>query len=447
MIFARPRAVAAPWRWLGVPTGRLAALWAAPLLLAVGFVVERALLAPMIAFDLVLFAIAGVDLWRSAARVEAARTVTPVQSVGEAFPVMLTLRHLGATEVVAMVTDEAPGRAEGLPLAVTLPARGAVELQYQLTVDDRGQAPFGDVVVRVTSPWGLWQRQVSLPVADALRIYPDFQQLRGGSLVARAAERQAPVRVRRRPGGESEFQRLRPYVPGDPYRHIDWKATARRRDFVTREYGQESNQNILFMLDCGRMMSARSGELTAFDHALNAAVMMGQVALRHGDRVGLLAFDGAVRSWLPPKGGARYGAQLIRSTYDLQPSLDEPDYAGAFRYLSHRVRRRSLVVLLTAVVDEVNADLAAKVSYALASRHLPLVVWIRDAEIDELLSRPAVSPDDRYVRGAAAELLGWRERSLSALKKRGALVVDARPDELSSDLLGRYLEIKARRLL
>jgi uncharacterized protein (DUF58 family) len=235
-----------------------------------------------IAFDLVVFAIAGVDLWRSAARVEAARTVTPVQSVGEAFPVMLTLRHLGATEVVAMVTDEAPGRAEGLPLAVTLPARGAVELQYQLTVDDRGQAPFGDVVVRVTSPWGLWQRQVSLPVADALRIYPDFQQLRGGSLVARAAERQAPVRVRRRPGGESEFQRLRPYVPGDPYRHIDWKATARRRDFVTREYGQESNQNILFMLDCGRMMSARSGELTAFDHALNAAVMMGQVALRHG---------------------------------------------------------------------------------------------------------------------------------------------------------------------
>ena len=138
---------------------------------------------------------------------------------------------------------------------------------------------------------------------------------------------------------------------------------------------------------------------------------------------------------------------MIRQTYDLQPTLEEPDYAMAFRYLSGRVRRRSLVVLLTSVVDEVNADLAARVGHALTHRHLPLVVWLRDPEVDALVQAPPGEANVAYRRGAAAELSAWRERSLLALRRRGALVVDARPEELSMDLLSRYLEIKARQLL
>ena len=112
-----------------------------------------------------------------------------------------------------------------------------------------------------------------------------------------------------------------------------------------------------------------------------------------------------------------------------------------------RVRRRSLVVLLTTVVDEMNADLATRVGHALAHRHLPLVVWLRDPEVDDLVTGPPSDATRAYRRGAAAELTAWRERSLLGLRRRGALVVDARPEELSMDLLSRYLEIKARRLL
>jgi len=280
-----------------------------------------------------------------------------------------------------------------------------------------------------------------------VRVYPSFEQLRNWGVMAREDERRLPVRVRRRPGGENEFERLRPYAPGDNYRHIDWKATARRREFVTREYGQESNQNVIFLLDCGRMMSARSGELTAFDHALNAALTMGQVALRHGDRVGLLAFDDKVRAWLPPKGGSRSGSRLIRGTYDLFPSFREPDYALAMRYISSRVRRRSLVVLMTSVVDEVNADTTAAILRAMRSRHLPLCVWIRDSGVEQLVSDPRASKLDYFHAGAAAELLAWRDRSLKDIQRRGAMVVDAEADKLTPRLLSRYLEIKARRLL
>ncbi len=446
------RTLSAPRRWLGIPTGRQAALWALPLLLSMVYVVQPAVLAPMVALDVLIALVLVVDLAMATGAVEAHREVAPVQSVGRAFPVRLVVRNAGRRALALDVTDEAPGSCDGMPVSGTVQPGRALDTSYEVTVDDRGRHTFGEVTARWSSPLGLWQRQRAVELPAELRVYPDFEPLRSGSLVARASDERVPVRVRRRPGGENEFQRLRPYVAGDPYRHIDWKATARRREFVTREFGQESNQNLIFMVDAGRMMSARlegaaGGGLTAFDHALNAAVMMGQVALRHGDRVGLLTFDRKVRAWLPPKAGARHGASLIRQTYDLQPSLEEPDYAMAFRYLTGRVRRRSLVVLLTTVVDEVNADLATRVGHALAHRHLPLVVWLRDPEVDELVTAPPGDPRSAYHRGAAAELTAWRERSLLGLRRRGALVVDARPDELSMDLLSRYLEIKARRLL
>jgi uncharacterized protein (DUF58 family) len=298
--------------------------------------------------------------------------------------------------------------------------------------------------VRFRSPLGLFEAQRRVAVDTALRVYPDFRQLRHDGLRAREDEQRLPVRVRRRPGGENEFERLRPYVRGDSYRHIDWRATARRREPITREFGQESNQNVILLLDAGRMMSARAGDLSAFDHALNAALMVGQTALRHGDRVGLLAFDRDVRAWLPPRAGSQGGSRLIRGLYDVFPSDHEPDYALAFRHLATRVRRRSLVVLFTSVVDEVNGALARQLVGALARRHVPLCVWVRDPEVEALLHAPGVDP---YTRAAAAELAGWRERALEDLRHRGALVVDEDPAALTPNLLARYLEIKARRLL
>ena len=278
-------------------------------------------------------------------------------------------------------------------------------------------------------------------------MYPDFAQLRETGFRGRLSEERVPVHSRRRPGGENEFQRLRPYVSGDPFRHIDWKASARGRDLVTREFGQESNQNLIFLLDCGRMMSSRSGGLTAFDRALNAAILLGQVAARHGDRVGLLAFDDRPRVWLPPKAGSRDGSRLIRATYDLEPSLREPDYAGAFRQLARRVRRRSLVVLFTQVIDEVNAELATQLVQTLAGRHLPIAVWLRDEDVEDKLHHPSSEPTGPYVRAAAAHLVAWRERALESLRRRGAFVLDVRQEDLTSRLLHRYLEVKARRLL
>ena len=430
-----------------IPTRILVGLTLVPLALSLAAVAAPALVFPIVAIDAVLLVVAILDLVLASGAIEARREVPTIQAVGRPFSVNLLLGNVGRRTLNLRVTDDAPGQTIGLPAILQLHPHQETSRSYDLMVARRGQHEFGPITVRWTSPLGLWERQKTLVAEGGLRVYPDFAQLRRYGLHTKLAEQQVPVRVRRRQGGESEFQRLRPYVAGDPYKHIDWRATARRREFISREYGQESNQNLIFLLDCGRMMSAQAGDLTAFDHALNAAMMMGQVALRHGDRVGLLAFDHKIRVWLPPKGGARNGGRLIRATYDVFPSLDEPDYAGAFRYLAQRVRRRSLVVLLTAVADEVNADLAASMVGGLSKRHLAMTVWIRDTEVHALVEDKARGKADLYTRGAAAELIGWREKSLKTLRKQGVLAVDCAPSELTAEMLGRYLEIKARQLL
>ncbi len=430
-----------------IPTGRLVLLLALPLILGGVALAVPGAVVPLVAADVVILLVAVVDASLNRGAVTVHREVEPVQAVGRSFPVTLELRGGGHRRLDLRVVDDAPGSVEGLPVRLRLAPGRVRRVVYRATVDQRGEHAFGPVTLRWRSPLGLFERQVRRELPDPVRVYPRFRHTRGWGVTAREDEQRAPQRVRRQPGGESEFERLRPYVRGDSYRHIDWRATARHDALVTRQFGQESNQNVLFLIDAGRMMSAPSDGITAFDRALDAAVTMGQAALRHGDRVGLMVYDDRVRAWLPPRGGARSGSRLIRATYDLFPSLREPDHAMALQWLSQRVKQRSLVVLLTAVVDTVNAEAVEAITGAMAGRHLPLCVWIRDPELERLVTDPRPDREATFVAGAAAELLAEREHHLKRLRDRGALVLDADPAGLTPRLMARYLEVKARRLL
>jgi uncharacterized protein (DUF58 family) len=428
-----------------IPTGRLVALGLVPLVLGAVAVAWPAAVAPMLAIDALIVVVAAFDALRAGARFEVTRSFEPVQAAGRAFPVTLRIRAIARRAVVVRVVDGAPEPAPELRVVVG-PGEVA-EATYPLTLPSRGAHRFEAATVRWRSPLGLFERQGAVGEGAEVRVYPSFRQLRSPGLLGRADERRAPVRARRRPGGESEFERLRPYVRGDSYRHVDWRATARRRTLVAREFGQESNQNILFLLDAGRVMSSTAGDTTLFDRALDAALVLGQVALRRGDRVGLLVYDDEIRAWSPPRGGARAGVGLIRATYDVFPSLREPDHAAAMRWISQRVRRRSLVILLTSVIDSANAESIEAVTTILARRHLPLCVWLRDPSLEAAVDAAGGPARDPFTAGAAAELLVERARHLANLRDRGALTIDALPSSVSATLLARYLEVKARRLL
>jgi uncharacterized protein (DUF58 family) len=350
------------------------------------------------------------------------------------------------------VKDDLFFAAEGADLPVRFelaPGQRAVGT-YRVTPSRRGAYELGDHFVRYPSPLGLLVRQLKIPARSPVKVYPDVAIVRTYELLARQ-DRAAPLVRTRMRGGESEFERLRDHQKDDEFRRIDWKATARRQKLIARDYQLEQNQNVVCLLDCGRLMTEESEGLSHFDHALNANLMMAHVAARSGDQIGLLAFADRVLRYLPPLGGARAGQRLVQASYDLHPTLVESNYAAAFDLLSLRLRKRSLVVLFTQLVDDVAAQSVLRLMRGLYPRHLPLCVLFRYLELDELAEPRALVPRenalDLYVRSAAAEINLWREKLVRDLKAGGALVLHVAPKKLTPSLVNRYLEIKARQLL
>lgn len=386
---------------------------------------------------------------RRRGRVVVTRSTAAILSVGRANVVTLTLRNMGRGSLRGVVSDDplAHTEVQGLPATLDLPAQATAVVRYEITPTRRGPRRFGAVSVRYASPLGLVFRQERVDLPDEIHVYPDVHAARSLEMLRRQGRtdvRLGSLRVR---GGDTEFERLRPYAVGDEVRHVDWRSSARRGDLTVRQFQADSNQNVILALDVGLAMRGESGGLTAIDHALNAALLTADVALRGGDKAGFLAFDGTPKVFLPPTGGRAGGRKLTRAIYDLDASLDATDFRGALAFLQTHVKTRSLVVVMTSLLSpQGTRDLAAAMK-GLLPRHVPLCVVLRDTDIEDLVTEPARREEDLYVRAAAAETLAAQGSLFRALKRAGVLVLDTRPGDLTPALVNRYLQIKAQRLL
>lgn len=434
-----------------IPSARLCLLALAPVLFALGAVVDATLLWPMLALDGVIAVVAIADaLLGLGQKVGAQRSRVGVLSIGRDNPVTIELTSRLRRRTTVLLNDDLPVEltATELPARVALAPRGRATVTYYVRPSRRGAFALGDHHLRYPTPLGLWWRQLRVRARDEVRVYPDVRAVRTYELLARQNREALMARAARLRGGETEFERLREHQRDDPFRFIDWRATARRQKLTVRDHQKERDQIVVSVLDSGRLMTAETEGLTAFDHALNATLMMGHVASRAGDHIGMLAFDRRVRAYLPPVSGPSATQRLIATAYDLHPELVETDYAAAFDLLSRRLRKRALVVLFTQIVDDVSAQSLLRFMRSLPRRHLPLCVLFRDGDVDRLLETDAVPGDlGWYVRGAAAETVLWRDRLVRDLKAGGAHVLQPLPKDLTPALVSRYLQIKAQQLL
>jgi len=401
--------------------------------------------------DLLLVTLAALDAaaGRGPPRTFAERRAPAIFSIGRPNAVTIVIENRTGRAIAGTVMDDPleDATTSGLPGRFALGPRETAELRYEITPTRRGKRRFGGITIRYALPVGLLERQERTEHEEDVDVYPDVHAARALELLRRQGREDAKVGSLRVRGGDTEFERLRPYQRGDETRHVDWRASARKDDLVTRQYQAESNQNVVFALDIGRGMRGASGALTSVDHALAAALLTADVALRGGDRAGLLTFDDQPRSFLRPGGGLRSGRRLTRAVYALDAGLAATDYRAAMVFLKTQVKSRSLVVLFTNLLDPRAAkDLSAAVR-SLVPLHLPLCVLFRDADVEALAVAPPARDEDLFVRAAAAETIVWRDGIVRALRGAGALVLDARPEEVTPLLVRRYLEIKARRLL
>jgi uncharacterized protein (DUF58 family) len=326
--------------------------------------------------------------------------------------------------------------------------RSRASLHYVLRPRRRGAFAIDRVHVAARSLLGLWQRLLDYPVVTPIHVYPDMKQLGQYAVLARTNRLSLlGVRRTRRMGQDHEFERLRDYTIDDNYKRMDWRATARRQKLIVRDYQSSQSQRIVFLVDCGRMMTNEAAGLSLLDHALNAVLMMSYVALRQADQVGLVLFSDDIHSFIPPRGGMRQMNRLLHASFDRFPALVESRYDLAFRYLAAHCRKRSLVVLLTNVIDEVNANQVQQYLTNLVGRHLPMGVLLRDRRLFEAVEIERPRGEEVWRAGAAADILAWRHQVLTDLGSKGVLSIDVFPENLTAPLVNRYLEIKARHLL
>jgi uncharacterized protein (DUF58 family) len=370
-------------------------------------------------------------------------------ALGRWAEIRLLITPVGQTPLTLQLFDHVPNGLdyEHLPQTLILHPGQEIETGYRVRPLQRGFFTFEQCEVELSSPMRFWTVRRYLETPGSVRVFPDFARAYSGQLLAVDNWlSQLGVRQRQRRGLGMEFNQLREFREGDSLRQIDWKATARHRTPIAREYQDERDQQIVFMLDCGRRMRSKDGDLSHFDHSLNALLLLAHVALRQGDAVGLSTFAGEQNRYLPPAKGHTQLNVLLNSVYDLDTTRKAADYSAAVRQLLARQKRRAMVILLTNLRDENDQELLSAVKL-LGRKHRPLVVSLREEVLDTVSETPVRTYADALNYCGAVDYLGARADMHQRLHDQGIPVLNARPAELGAQLISRYQDWKRSGLL
>jgi uncharacterized protein (DUF58 family) len=275
-------------------------------------------------------------------------------------------------------------------------------------------------------------------------VYPPFRSREEAELrIERARILEVGLRSASGRGRGTEFDQLRDYGPDDDHRRIDWAATARTGRPIVRTYRAERNQVVVLLLDTGRTMAGQVAGVPRLEHAMDAAMCVTAVATRLGDRTGLVAFDRDIRAVVAPSAGRRQLGLVTDAMYDLEPELVEADVRGAFTAAITRFRRRSMLVLLTDLVEQSVGETLLPALPLVARHHLVLVGAVQDPDVLRWAADTAADAESAYRKAAAVGALEARARATARLRAVGVVVVDAPPGGLAPMLTDAYLEAKA----
>lgn len=379
-------------------------------------------------------------------RVEITRQLPPRLSIGRDNLVTLLVSAKKAARL--QICDRYP-TLQGVStpaLSTSLQSNSTQELTYTVHPKQRGEFAWGDIQVRQLGQWGLAWDDWKIPQTQKVKVYPDLVGLRSLSirLTLQAA---GSIRKSRQRGIGTEFAELREYGNGDDLRLIDWKATARRNRPLVRVLEPEHEQTLIILLDRGRLMSAGVSGLKRFDWGLNATLALALAGINRGDRVGVGVFDRQMHTWIRPERGQIQLNHLIDRLTPIQPVLLESDYLATVTSVVQQQPRRALVVLITDIVDNTaSAELLAALG-RLTPKYLPFCVTLRDRIVDKKAHTSTNDVKAAYTRAVALDLLSQRQVAFAQLKQKGVLVLDAPADQITDQLVDRYLQLKARNQL
>lgn len=427
------------WLWGGAALALLAPVAA---LVETGFVLLLALDAIWIALLL-----ADAALAPGARALEVRREVPVAFSLGRSFGVRYLWRHGLGRRLAVQVKERLPEPLGGAatPLrTLELPPGLEVEERLELRPVHRGIGSGGMIDLRILGPLGLAWRQSRIEAPWSATVYPALRGAALGALPMQARRREAGLRAVRHLGEGRLFEGLREWVPGDDTRIIDWKATARRGKPIARQYEDERRQQVMLLVDAGRLLTAEVDGVPRLEAVVSAALHLAYAAVEHDDDIGLLVFADTIQRFVAPARGRRALRAVMEGLAAAEGRLVESDYPGALRYLAVHSRKRALTVLFTDVIDRTASEALVSQAATLRPRHLPLAVTLRDPAMEALASLRPTDQTQAFQRAAAEELLGAREAALAEMRSRGVMVLDVLPGAAAAALVERYHLLKRK---
>ncbi len=368
-------------------------------------------------------------------------------SLGADNQIIIKIENRSKSDIAVIVKDESPVnfKASTRCLQAKLPAGSVSRLKYSLEPVARGDYAFGSINCRYRSRMGFFLRQFKVSGGNSrIRVYPNILEIRKYQLLARQGHLiEAGIKPSRVVGLGTDFNSIRDYQVDDEYRRINWGATARRGRLASNCYEVDKSQNILLVLDAGRMMSGTVKGVTTLDHAINACLLLSYVGVSRDDKVGLVAFADQVKLYIPPGKGKPQLQKILAGLYNLQPEIVESNYQAVCRYLSFKNRKRSLICIFSDLLDEeVSNELITYVA-SLTKNHLVMCITLLDSSLVAQANKIPRDSREVYEKGVARAVLRNREIAVARLQSKGVVVVSVPPEELSVALINKYLEIKS----
>lgn len=433
------------YRFFAVLTGII-------LLFVLGFMVETLIIISKLAL-LVLGALFLLDIlliYGVRRGMKGARSANEKLSNGDENQILIHLKNLYGFNVTLKIIDEIPHQFQirNFLFETNLESGANKSIQYHLRPVKRGQYKFGALNVYVSSKIGLVARRYRFAQHQMIPVYPSYLQMRKYELLA-ISNRLTEVGVKkiRRVGHNQEFEQIKEYVQGDDIRTINWKATARRNNLMVNHYQDEKSQQVYSVIDKGRVMKMPFERMSLLDYAINASLVISNIAMNKDDKAGLITFNNQVETVLPARKGLSQMQSILEVLYKQKTAFKESNFEKLYITLKNKVNHRSLIILYTNFESE--SALKRQLPYlkAIASNHLLLVVLFKNTELEGLLESTTFSTEEVYMKTIAEKFDFDKRLIVRELRKFGVHAILTAPQTLTVDTINKYLEFKSRGLI
>jgi len=371
-------------------------------------------------------------------------------SNGDENDIKIHLENFYSFPITLRIFDELPHQFQRRDLEFDIsmkPGQNKVIL-YHLRPVKRGEYSFGAVNILVSSPLKILARKFSFSGDKMVPVYPSYLQMRKYELLA-ISNRLTDTGIKkiRRIGQNQEFELIKEYVGGDDIRSINWKASARRSRLMVNQYQDERSQQVYSLIDKGRVMQMPFNGLSLLDYAINATLVISNIAIKKFDKAGVITFQDTVGTMLPASRRNNQMAVIQEVLYHQKTAYRESDFSRLHSQIRTKINQRSLLLLFTNFESMYAMERQLPYLKSLSQRHLLVVIFFENTEIKSLLEEPARNTKEIYYKAVAEKFSYDKKLIVKELKKRGIQSILTTPEQLTVNTINKYLELKARNLI